>query len=614
MHLTTADGLADNNILSLAMDSDRAIWVGTADGLHRISDGVLSNFGPGQGLPAESVSAISTARGGGVWLGFTDGSVFRETRGQFHRVSKSSTAAGKAIRALCEDSAGRIWIGTAGGRVGCLVDNRFLNWDLPAGSPDKSISGIVITDDGDPWIGTDRSVYSVAQRDLNVWLSGEAPLRPQLVFRADSVPATSPGYGWPRALKSPDGALWFATDSGMVTIDLAGTTTDSSSPPVLIEDIEANGRPLPHALLKTANASAKEPHQPVRLSSHLNSLNVHFTALDLSAPEKIRFRHRLDGYDLDWVVDNEQTRNVPYGRLPYGNYTFHVQAGNEDSTWFENGPSFSFLVPTPLWRAPWVLAIYALSALALVGGTARLISARRFQRKLATVAAQRAMERERMRIARDMHDEIGSKLTKISFMSERAKRELQGQDPVAQKLDSIAGTSRDLLQTLDEIVWAVNPHNDTLEHLAAYLGQYATEYLQNTAVECELRIPRGLPHHPLSAEARHNLFLAFEESLNNALKHGRPTRVHVQMQLQASQFEIRIEDNGHGFDSRTSDDPPDESVAAGSRTGNGLRNMRQRLALLSGQCNIESRPGHGTTVILTVPLVPETAAKLNHSI
>src|SRR5262249_3664303 len=191
----------------------------------------------------------------------------------------------------------------------------------------------------------------------------------------------------------------------------------------------------------------------------------------------------------------------------------------------------------------------------------------------AVLAQQQAMERERMRIAQDMHDEIGSKLTKISFMTERAKRELQGQDPVARKLDSIAGTSRDLLQTLDEIVWAVNPHNDTLEHLAAYLGQYATEYLQNTAVEFELHIPRGLPHHPLSAEARHNLFLAFEESLNNALKHGRATRVCVDMRLDTSRFDITIKDNGRGFDSTAIAFRPNESDAAAGKGRNGLRNM-----------------------------------------
>jgi signal transduction histidine kinase len=214
-----------------------------------------------------------------------------------------------------------------------------------------------------------------------------------------------------------------------------------------------------------------------------------------------------------------------------------------------------------------------------------------------------------MRIAQDMHDEIGSKLTKISFMSERAIGELEGHPPVAEKLDSIARTSRDLLQSLDEIVWAVNPHNDTLEHLAAYLGQYATEYLQNTAVQCELRIARGLPNYPLSAEARHNLFLAFEESLNNALKHGRASAVQIEMRVDGSLFRIRVQDNGSGFDSQSlSEKSNNPGRVRGTAGGNGLQNMRQRLAMLGGNFEIESQPGQGTVVCFTVPLTARIVA------
>jgi signal transduction histidine kinase len=241
----------------------------------------------------------------------------------------------------------------------------------------------------------------------------------------------------------------------------------------------------------------------------------------------------------------------------------------------------------------------------LVASAARVVSHRRLRRRLAALAAQQAMERERMRIARDMHDEIGSKLTKISFMSERAIGELFGQEPVAKKLDSIARTSRDLLQSLDEIVWAVNPHNDTLEHLAAYLGQYATEYLHNTAVRCELRIARGLPEYPLTAEARHNLFLAFEEALNNALKHGHPSHIRIAMQMNHSSFEIRIEDDGCGFDSATSNGNSGNGEIQQKRVGNGIRNMRQRLADVGGECRFESRAGRGTVVVFRLPLAAE---------
>ncbi len=436
-------------------------------------------------------------------------------------------------------------------------------------------------------------------------------------------------YGWPGAVKSADGKLWFGMAGGVVTHDPQRLMGDSTPLPVLIENVVANGVTQPLGASEARETGARleaqgarenpkpdasrlvppfapsapspPPGAPFRLPSDLRSLEIQFTALNLSAPEKVRFRHRLDGLDSDWVADSAG-RSVHYGHLLFGNYTFRVQAGNGD-TWDKNEATFSFVVPTPWWRTAWALAIYVLMAVILVAGTARLVSHRRLRRRLAVLAQQQAMERERMRIAQDMHDEIGSKLTKISFMSERARGELQGQEPVARKLNSIASTSRDLLQSLDEIVWAVNPHNDTLEHLAAYLGHYATEYLQNTSVECELHIPQGLPHHPLSAEARHNLFLAFEESLNNALKHGRASRIRVEMRAEPGLFEINVEDNGCGFDvAAVASAKHDPTAPAEKRTGNGMQNLRQRLADVGGQCSIRSPPGQGTMVTLTVPL------------
>ena len=191
-----------------------------------------------------------------------------------------------------------------------------------------------------------------------------------------------------------------------------------------------------------------------------------------------------------------------------------------------------------------------------------------------------------------MHDEIGSRLTRISYFSELA---LQEETPSKESLHSIADTIRDLLQTLDEIVWAVNPQNDTLENLAAYLGYYVTEYLHNTSVECKLDIPPNLPLIPLTAETRHNIFLAFEEALSNALRHSGATRVCVDMNQSDGRFEIRVQDNGRGFDRSGGgkNNSPDRK-----QRGNGLVNIVQRLESVGGEANIESNPGKGTVVTL----------------
>jgi signal transduction histidine kinase len=212
---------------------------------------------------------------------------------------------------------------------------------------------------------------------------------------------------------------------------------------------------------------------------------------------------------------------------------------------------------------------------------------------------QQLLERERLRIARDMHDEMGSKLTKISFLSERVQVDTKASDgALGQKIETIAQTSRELLKTMDEIVWVVNPHNDTLENLTAYLSHYGVEYFQNTNIECELSLPQELPHIPLSSETRHNLFLAFEEALNNVLKHSGATVVRVTMSKDGRDFRLTIADNGKGFDPAALTAPG--ANAQGQRAGNGMRNMRQRLEALGGDCQVSSRPGSGATITLRI--------------
>jgi signal transduction histidine kinase len=219
---------------------------------------------------------------------------------------------------------------------------------------------------------------------------------------------------------------------------------------------------------------------------------------------------------------------------------------------------------------------------------------------------QQSLERERMRIARDMHDEMGSKLTKISFLSEHAQVDARTDGSLALKIASIAETSRELLKTMDEIVWVVNPRNDTLENLVAYLGHYAVEYFQNTSIECELRLPQEIPHHALSSETRHNLFLTFEEALNNVLKHSAATQVKVEITIAAMEFELKVTDNGRGFEMTAA---TASAPARGGRGGNGLKNMQQRLTAIGGECLVSSRPGEGASVTLRIPLTKKTSNK-----
>jgi signal transduction histidine kinase len=206
---------------------------------------------------------------------------------------------------------------------------------------------------------------------------------------------------------------------------------------------------------------------------------------------------------------------------------------------------------------------------------------------------EKILERERACIAQDLHDEMGAKLCRISFLSEDARRVAELPPDLRNQIVSISDASREVLHSLDEIVWAVNPRNDSLEPVASYIGQYAQDYFQETGIQCELDIPAQFPFYPLSSQLRHHLFHAVHEALTNTLKHSKATHFKVSIRCEGSVFEVSASDNGAGFDPDRVEGPPGGGVFL---AGNGLRNMRERLAEVGGSCKIESQPGHGTTV------------------
>jgi ligand-binding sensor domain-containing protein/signal transduction histidine kinase len=595
--LTTENGLADDEILAVAAQKDDSIWAGTRAGtLHHITNLGIESF---RHEPPDPITCILMGSSGTVWIGTENGGLARLTGGRLAGADPSGVLARTPIRALWEDADGRLWIGTQGRGLACRSEGQITVWDAKAGFPDNEVNGIVADDSGKLWFNTPKGVYRMS---LPVGGKHHADSLPalQLVSEYDHSSSAVSKQGWPQAVKSRDGRLWFVGANGLCVVDPRDFQTSFQPWQVELGPVLVNGRPL-----RVANASADAdpgaPGKPLRFPASLRTLEIEFTVPSLNWPERVEFQHRMDNFDSDWVEGGPE-RRVRYSGLPFGQYRFRVRAMNLDGTWGRENSSLVFDLPVPLWRSPLILAVEGLVALTAVAGVVRLISHRRLRLTLAQLGHQQAMERERMRIARDMHDEVGSKLTRISYLSELA---LQDEVPSRQNLRSIAQTTRDLLQTVDEIVWAVDPQNDTLENLAAYLGHYATEYLQNTSIECELNIAPDLPLHPLTAETRHNLFLAFEEAVGNALKHSGATRVRVAMTRANGNFEISIQDNGRGFDS-----PSGVAVAKGKTStpnnkGNGLVNMRQRLSSIGGQALIESSPGQGTSVIFSLPVNEE---------
>jgi signal transduction histidine kinase len=260
-----------------------------------------------------------------------------------------------------------------------------------------------------------------------------------------------------------------------------------------------------------------------------------------------------------------------------------------------------FTVHPYFWQTWWFYVVAGVSAAAILIGGVFWIARRRMRRKLDRLERQRAIERERTRIARDIHDNLGANLTRISLLSQSAQGELQNPGQASVQLNRIYDTARELTRALDEIVWAVNPEHDTLDSLANYLGKFSQEFLGSLGIRCRLDVPVQLPPWPVTAEVRHNLFLAFKEALHNVVKHAAASEVSISLTTDARAFTLLVLDHGRGFvpEPLLRELPRQPGRSA---SGNGLRNMHRRLEKIGGRCEIRSAPGQGTEVQFIVPV------------
>jgi signal transduction histidine kinase len=197
---------------------------------------------------------------------------------------------------------------------------------------------------------------------------------------------------------------------------------------------------------------------------------------------------------------------------------------------------------------------------------------------------------------------MGAKLCRISFLSEHAGRLDPSSGEIRRQIATIAEDSRQLLHSLDEIVWVVNPRNDTLEHVVSYIGQYAQDYLSGTGIQCELDISRELPHLPVSSQTRHQLFLAANEAFTNVLKHSGASQVNLAISCADHTLTIQVKDNGRGFSTPVSA----VKTSGNGEPGNGLTNMHERLGRMGGECRVNSTPGQGTTVQFRLEITNST--------
>jgi ligand-binding sensor domain-containing protein len=513
--------------------------------------------------PTSAATVFCEDRSGSLWIGFHEGQLARYAAGRFTIFTAENGVPAGRILNLYLDRAGRIWIATNQGGLGRINDPlsdrpEFIVYTTAQGLSSNNIRCITEDLEGRIYVGTARGLNQIHLQTGQVkHYTTDDGLANDFV----SV-----------AFRDRQGTLWFGTLKGLSRFVPPPDTANPFPPPVWIGGLRVAGVTQPISELGQTEVSGME------LGAGDNQIQIEFFGLGFKTGERPRYQVMLEGADRDWSAPTED-RHVNYASLQPGTYRFLVRAVSADGTTSPAPAAFAFTIVPPIWQRWWFLTLAAI----LVGLAAYAIYRYRIARLI-------ELERVRMRIATDLHDDIGSSLSQISVLSEVIRKRV-GQEPsVSEPLMMIGGLSRDLVDSLNDIVWAINPRRDRLSDLTHRMRRFASDAFTARDLEFRFNVPDPQHNMRLGADTRREIFLIFKEAVNNLVRHSQCTEADIDFVIKDGQIELNLTDNGKGFDPEHDGD------------GNGLVNMRLRAVKIGGALDIISSNGRGTTVQLKAPL------------
>jgi ligand-binding sensor domain-containing protein/signal transduction histidine kinase len=567
---TVRDGLPGNDIFRVFEDSHGDIWIGAADPGLRDSlarwdraTGRIHAFSQADGLPWEPLpTSFAEDRTGTLWISLYHESLARYRNGRFTTFTAADGMPG-FINALYIDSAGRLWI--AGSQGLMRVDEpgqdrpRFITYTSAHGLSSDDIAAVTEDRWGRIYAGTGRGIDRFEPQP-----SGIGHI--EHYTTADGIVSGELEL----AFRDRRGTLWFSTPLGLSQFT-PRLDAPHALPPVLVTGISVGGVPYPISDLgESAVSGLKLPR---------SSLRFDFVGLTFAPGETLRYQYMLDGADSEWSAPTDQ-RSVLYANLAARSYRFLVRAVTGEGAISPQPAVVAFAIPPPFWRTGWfLLGCAAFAALILYG-----LDRYRMARVL-------AIARIRARIATDLHDDIASSLSQIAILSEVAQS-----SPAAAggshggTLAEIAGISRELIDSMSDIVWAINPDHDHLTNLVYRMRRFAADVLTGQHIELQFRCSVAEHDLRVGAKVRREVYLIFKEAVHNIVRHSAATRVEVELDRVDGCLALRLCDNGKGFDPCAAYD------------GRGLRNMRKRAGAVNANVELQSARGQGTVLRMTVRL------------
>lgn len=420
------------------------------------------------------------------------------------------------------------------------------------------------------WFSSNRGIGCITEKqDRIIWFNTRNNLQ-SLEFNSNA------------SLKSPRGWIYFGGING-----INGFNPRAFNPVKTVPDI----RLISLNVSDTAYSGGIPPgHLDLVVSWRSPHISGSVFTTDYLNPGMQQFSFYLEGYQSEWGKMTAYP-GFNYRNLPPGSYRLLVKCADSYKNVSDAFCLFTITIRPPFWKTWWFTV---LAALFLVGSTilvVRKIQDTHYRNKLRELEKQNAINKERLRIAKDMHDEVGASLTRISILSELAKNREDDRQESMSIISRISEISGNVVDEMSEIIWAMNPKNDSLDSFTSYLRRYSSEYLESAGIDCHFQFPEDVPPYPMNAELRRNVFLVAKEALHNIVKHANASQVILSLEFSRDKLELDIRDNGSGFD-----------PAARAASGNGLINMQKRAQELGGSFSINSQKGQGTFITFAVSL------------
>ena len=568
--------LPGDDLYRLFEDSHGDVWISIASGVRNAvvrwerANESFHFYSEADGLPPRSPpTAYCEDAANNLWLGFYDGGLARYRDGSFRMFAQSDGVPAGLIRDLYLDHAGRLWVATDSGGVARLDDPQtdhphFITYTIADGLASNTTTCITEDKLGRMYFGTTRSLDRF---DLET-------KRIRHYTKADGLASNVVRV----ALRDREGALWFGTEQGISRL-IPTPDPPPSPPPILISGLRIAGNSQPISALGETEVSG------LVLNPSQNQLSIDFVGLGFAAGGGLKYQYKLVGANVEWSAPTDQ-RTINYASLSPGRYQFQVRAVTTDGSLSPNPAIITFSILRPIWQRWWFITL----ALMLMGLVAATIIRNRVTRLI-------ELERVRTRIAADLHDDIGSGLSRIAILSEVARHQVNVEAPVGEPLGIIATASRDLVDSMSDIVWAINPKKDHLSDLVQRMRRFASDLFTARQIEFSFNAPGEEQALKVGADLRRQVFLIFKEAVNNIARHSRCTEAEIEMRIENRWLTMKVVDNGPGFD------------PAKISEGQGLASMRARAESLGGVLQVISNRGEGTKVLLKVPLAARVSSR-----